>query len=628
MRSNGSSKFITVSRLGNDPARNSYRILVPFNGRLYTSPTGQAHGRHNLSESPTVLECSDLDTGEWHPVSVRGFGDSTNTTVFEMVAFNGFLYAATLNPSQGFQIWKTKPGGRFYRWTKVITEGAYRGILNEAVLSMCVFNNALYVGTGIQNGGYDRTYKIGPAAAELIRIHPDDSWDLIVGEPRLTPEGYKFPLSGSGPGFGDLFNAYIWRMAVHNGWLYAGTYNWSIWLRYISIDTWPIWMRKLLNEFGIKNVVANHAGFDLWRSCDGITWVPVTRTGFNNSYNYGARTMVSTPFGLFIATANPFAPEVAVEDPPGWTYEPNQKGGLEVWLGGAPEQTDGWDGMRRSPRDPRVGSRAASAPRGSKQALSTISNINERYDERMFDELADEYFGYSDFHNFGYWTYGTRTQRAACENLMEKLLSFIPRKNGRILDVGCGRGASTKYLLNYYEPSKVTGINISSKQLQWCRTVSPDCTFLLMDATQLDFPDESFDNIICVESAFHFNKREDFLHEASRVLKPGGRLVLSDVLFKSKEIQGLSPYMTATNYVKNLKDYESLYRKAEFEDIKIINATNECLGQFEKHYRQFLRDKFLAAQVDRQTLRKKELSLFISGLTVSHYLFVSARKPR
>src|SRR6266404_5866346 len=131
MRSNG-GKFTTVSRFGNDPTINSYRTLLPFNGRLYTSPTGKVHGRQNISECPTVFECSDLASQDWHPISAQGFGDSTNTTVFEMLGFNGFLYAATLNPIHGFQIWKAKPGGRFYKWTKVITDGAYRGNLNEA----------------------------------------------------------------------------------------------------------------------------------------------------------------------------------------------------------------------------------------------------------------------------------------------------------------------------------------------------------------------------------------------------------------------------------------------------------------------------------------------------------------
>jgi hypothetical protein len=111
------------------------------------------------------------------------------------------------------------------------------------------------------------------------------------------------------------------------------------------------------------------------------------------------------------------------------------------------------------------------------------------------------------------------------------------------------------------------------------------------------------------------------------VLKPGGRLVLSDILFQSKEIQRLSPYMPASNYVRDLPEYESLYRRAGFVDVKIVNATNECRNQFIKHYRKFLNDKFLAAEIDWRTAAKRKLSLFVSYMSMSYYLLVGARKP-
>jgi hypothetical protein len=333
MRSSDGTNFAPVSRLGGQAALNTYRVLLPFDGRLFTAPTGRVRGQQNTSGTPVVFENPDPESEPWRRVSHPGFGDTANVTLFEMAAFNGFLYVGTLNPRSGFQVWKTRPGGRVYKWTRVITAGAYRGNLNEMAISMCVFNNALYVGTGIQNGGYDRAYKVGPAAAEIIRIHPDDSWDLIVGQPRATPDGYKFPLSGLGPGFDDFFNGYIWRMAVHDGWLYAGTYKWNVFLPYLPLERWPASLQRLLRRVGLKEIVNHDGGFDLWRTRDGVHWFPVTRTGFNNPYNYGARTMTSTPFGLFIGTANPFGPDVAVETPDGWRYVSNPKGGLEVWLG-------------------------------------------------------------------------------------------------------------------------------------------------------------------------------------------------------------------------------------------------------------------------------------------------------
>jgi ubiquinone/menaquinone biosynthesis C-methylase UbiE len=158
-------------------------------------------------------------------------------------------------------------------------------------------------------------------------------------------------------------------------------------------------------------------------------------------------------------------------------------------------------------------------------------SIKQRYDEPMHRPLTREYYGRSDFFNFGYWFEDTRTQKEACENLMEKLLAFIPEKKGTILDVACGLGATTHHLLGYYRATDVVGANIAHVQLETSRVNAPGCSFVVMDAVNLGFEDCAFYNAICVEAAFHFDTRERFLGEAHRVLKPGGHLVLSDMLF-------------------------------------------------------------------------------------------------
>jgi hypothetical protein len=231
-----------------------------------------------------------------------------------MTVFNGFLYAGTINPKMGFQIWKTRAEGYPYQWEKVITAGAFRGNSNEAVVSMCVFHDALYVGTGLQGIGFEKTYDEGPAAAELIRIHPNDSWELIVGNPRRTFEGVKIPLSGMGPGFDNGYNTVIWRMAEHDGWLYVGTEDVSVFLlSWLCATRGARLWGKAIDDF-----IGERGGFDLWRSQDGTAWEQVTGVGFGNPRSHGVRTFASTPAGLFVGTAT--------------------ARGCEIWLGSRPEQ--------------------------------------------------------------------------------------------------------------------------------------------------------------------------------------------------------------------------------------------------------------------------------------------------
>ena len=66
----------------------------------------------------------------------------------------------------------------------------------------------------------------------------------------------------------------------------------------------------------------------MWKSCDGVHWMPVTLNGFGNYHNYGIREVIPVKKdgkdkALAVGTANPF------------TGRPN--GGCEVWL-------DGFDG--------------------------------------------------------------------------------------------------------------------------------------------------------------------------------------------------------------------------------------------------------------------------------------------
>ena len=135
------------------------------------------------------------------------------------------------------------------------------------------------------------------------------------------------------------------------------------------------------------------------------------------------------------------------------------------------------------------------------------------YDGTVAETLNQEYYDYSDFSNCGLWHDGIKTQKAACENLMEELLAFITKKTGNILDAACGMGATTRYLLKYYKPEKVTGINASEEQLAACKKNALRCKFLLISPTKLDFKNITFDTIICIESAFRFNTRKKFLRK-------------------------------------------------------------------------------------------------------------------
>src|SRR3546814_15552800 len=89
-----------------------------------------------------------------------------------------------------------------------------------------------------------------------------------MGESRMTDQGLKYPLSGITPGFDNLFNGYVWRMQVHEGWLYASTMSWASLLPYLPTYAWPPDIAAVLRRWS-PDRLAETGGFSLLRTDDG-----------------------------------------------------------------------------------------------------------------------------------------------------------------------------------------------------------------------------------------------------------------------------------------------------------------------------------------------------------------------
>lgn len=103
------------------------------------------------------------------------------------------------------------------------------------------------------------------------------------------------------------------------------------------------------------------------------------------------------------------------------------------------------------------------------------------------------------------------------------LIDDLPE--GRVLDAACGTGRHTAYLVE--AGRDVVGADAVAAMLDKARAKLPEVEFVQADLTELPFEDESFAGIVCGLAYSHLEDLGPATRELTRVLRPGGRMIVS-----------------------------------------------------------------------------------------------------
>ena len=117
-----------------------------------------------------------------------------------------------------------------------------------------------------------------------------------------------------------------------------------------------------------------------------------------------------------------------------------------------------------------------------------------------------------------------------------KSCGFSP--GARVLDVGCGSGATVERLVSLYELQAI-GVDPSEGLLESGKLKNPGLNLILGRGEDLPFPDDHMDGVFAECALSVMFDLDKVIQEIFRVLKPGGLLVINDVYARNPD--GLKP---------------------------------------------------------------------------------------
>ena len=265
---------------------------------------------------------------------------------------------------------------------------------------------------------------------------------------------------------------------------------------------------------------------------------------------------------------------------------------------------------------------------------ASIQNMYSELDNRINNSKSD-----CNYLNLGYWK-NTNVTKIACEQMIDKVISYAKiKENQTLLDVGFGYGDQDIYIATKIPNLKIFGINISEIQVKKAQQQLEEKGFsnqLFLekgDAISLAYKDNTFDTIIAIESAFHFNTREKFLKEAYRTLKKSGTLCLTDCLplntDKNPNFQKNSErFGIPIENQYDITEYIQILEKIGFNSITFMDISEHVIpyGAAEINNKNGWRtESMVNLPKDKNTINDL-IAIFIESTTIESYYIIKAVK--
>jgi cyclopropane fatty-acyl-phospholipid synthase-like methyltransferase len=111
------------------------------------------------------------------------------------------------------------------------------------------------------------------------------------------------------------------------------------------------------------------------------------------------------------------------------------------------------------------------------------------------------------------------------------ICNSIDKPNAKLLEIGCGPGNITKYLISKRPDFDIFGIDIAPNMVELARQNNPTAHFAVMDSRQINNLDSTYDGIVCGFCLPYLSKTEtnELISNSYDLLNDNGLLYLSFV---------------------------------------------------------------------------------------------------
>jgi arsenite methyltransferase len=159
----------------------------------------------------------------------------------------------------------------------------------------------------------------------------------------------------------------------------------------------------------------------------------------------------------------------------------------------------------------------------------------------------------------------------------------------RVLDVASGKGESAIFLAQRFG-CRVVGVDFGSQNVKEASSKATETqvdhlvSFVEGDAERLDFPDAGFDAVICECAFCTFPDKRAAASEFARVLRPGGRVGMSDLTRSGPlppDLDGLLAWIACIADARPVEEYAGYLEGAGLE-VSTIEAHNNALAEMSR----------------------------------------------